>query len=495
MVSRLAMLSGDLEGSDEELNTPLDFQTLAAEQEVLQAPIQLFEDADIERLDQLDTECLQARTEKDSDLTVAARSLEEMALFVRKQVRKGEQFSTENAVLIDLSTSLLYSKINRNPANGVFSYESDTISVAARAIEEMEETSRGIFQYLKEKLVSAAKHIAEVIGFFNRNMVRLRWRMSNTEKMVHDIQGAKPKVDFIKPESWCKYLCYSQSGFDVGLKRVITDVTNLIDDHTQMANNSVDKYMSWFKDHAESGQDESVFDSFRYNPEDFKLPQMTEFHRTVGFQATKGDNINYRSQELPAGKAFYVEASPGESDGMQALRSFQAVRFDFDEFNPSSWNMMQAKLSAIISLPVVAWLTFVHPVAGLAAAGVGAASVLASKYTEHTGGKVVIDNKLKFNVMTHDEMQNALSGVRKGMSTLERWNVMVLQKPWKNRQLDELVDRIMDDEYSTSAIRSFCNSLIGYMSNVGSFIHAYSFKVFGAVLNFIQKSCKQYGAA
>lgn len=492
MSNPLLRLSGESDQEDWEPYEAPVFSQIAAEQEALQATIQFEPDAGVSELEHLSAVACESLRES-ADLSHTAYCLESMAQFARRFQKQGGQFSAESAALFSMNTELLYSKAHKVKVPAVFSMESDRVTVSARALEEMQETSSGLFKYLKEKLVSAVKHIAEIIGFFNRNMVRLKYKMAGIEKKVHEIgQDAKPKFSQVKPESWCKYLCYSDTGFDTGLSKVISDVTGFIDDHMQMANNSVDKQMGWFKANAGEGADESVFDSFQYSPDDYKLPHMSEFHRSIGFSSTHGDNINYRTNELPGGKAFYVEANPTDQTGLEGMRCFQSVRFSFDDYNPSSWNMFQAKLSMIVGMGTAPWLLLVNPLLGAAALGAAAYSVYDSKYKEAAGGKVNIDDKLMFDVLTPKEMANTLTGIRKGISELQRWNILVLQKPWKNRELDDLVDTIMDDEYSTSALRSYCNALISYMSAVGAHVHAYTFKVFGAALNFIDKSCKQY---
>lgn len=464
---------------------------IAAEQEVLQAPVGLVEDADLDQSDVLD-QCACAHSNTTAGQAEAAMALEELGSYLKNRMKGGGNFSMEEATLVNLNAHLLYAQAHKSARPVLFSMESGEPQFARRAVEEIEEASRGVYAFLREKMKSAVKRIADVVGYFGRNMLRLRYKYNKMEKLFHELKSKKPKLSAVKPESWCKYLCYSRTGFDSGLSNVFSDVSTLVSEHMKMASSSVGKNIDWFKSAVSMGAESDPSDSYTYSPADYQILEMKEFHRSVGFQSTHGDQINFRSRELPGGKAFYLEALPREATGAEALSAFEHVRFSFGEFNPESWNMFQAKLTAVVSLPVTMWLTLVNPFLGIAA---GAASLYAgyqAKYKDTTAGKVHIDQTVMFDVLKHDEMRTVLDNVRKGIDQLEQWNMNVLQKPWKSHSLDDLVDRVMSDEYENSHMRMFCNALIGYMGQLSAHVHTYAFKVYGAALNYVEKSCKQY---
>jgi len=467
------------------------FSEMAAEQEILQAPVGMIEDADLDHSGECDRVAA-AYSDVTAGKADVAVALEELADMLTRRVKQGGGFSMEEASLVHMNAQLLMMHAQKAKPLHMFSMEGDQPVFAARAIEDIREATEGLYGFLRDKLKNAVKHIADVIGYFGRNMMRLRWKYERLARSYHELKVMKPRLSAIKPEAWCKYLCYSKGGFDTGLKRVMKDVQVFVDEHMQMANKTVNANINWFKQALQSGAESDTSEGYSFSPQDHMILDMTEFHRTVGFRSTHGDQINYRSRELPGGKAFYLEALPNTARGQEAFTAFEHVRFAFGEYNPESWNMFQAKLTAVIGLPVTLWLSLVNPFLGLAAAGATAYASMQAKYKDTNAGKVHIDQSVMFDVLKHDEIRAVLDEVRAGMAQLERWNMAVLQKPWKGHDLDRLVDGVMSDDYSNSQLRGFCNSLIGYMSQLGAHVHTYAFKVYGAALNFVEKSCKQY---
>jgi hypothetical protein len=481
---------------DDEAEVPIDYANMIAEQEHLQIQMNTDDELGHQTSEDLDQSCREIH----GDLlqkTNAVVSLEAVVNYLDTMAKKNE-LNRASLVMANVATEELLCSAGFFPKEPTFSLESagsEGRSSLMVSLEDLKSKIAEIFSYLKHRIVAVARHISKVAGQFARNMFRLKLKLSNLEQLLHQARATEPRFPSVKAESWCEYLCYTGKGFDRGLKNVLADSDRFVKGHTERASWMVGKYMGWFDANCTHANDDKIFNSLTYDPKDILLPGMHEFHRSVGFTEASGSNVFHRSQELPGGRAYYIQLDPQARVGLPALNALEAVGFKLNLYNPESYNMMKIKLSAISSMPLAIWLGIINPALGLAAVAGGVIGTLVTAHNskfKNNGEQIRIDKNMLFEVLSMEEIRTVMSGVRKGMADLETWNLSVLQKPWKSHNLDLAVDEIMKNELSTSNMRVYCNALLSLMTELGSGVHTHTFRVYSAALNFVEKSLKQY---
>lgn len=484
-------LEGEPKEVSESTQDYLDYHSTILEQQRLQAPVEvdntLIEDA--QELDEVGGLINQDVIEK----TDAITALEAIANYISR-VSETKDLDKHAIVLANVAIESLYEKAGIRSDAYAFSMESYDRSHRDElqgALENIKEKISVVFTFLKEKLVAVAKHIGAVINSFNRNMVALKVKLDRVEQMLMTAQAQKASFLAIKAEPWCEYLCYTQTGFDVGLTNVGRDVLSLIQAHSKMSEKATHKYLGWFTQHCDKMRTDEVFNSLKVSKDDFLLPKMTAFNRSVGLSTPKKQNIYFRSEQLPGGRAFYTQVENADKTGLDGVRMFEALDFEINKFDPNSYKIMKAKIILIVALPMTAWLHCINPVLGLAAAGATGA-ILNNTKIEGTGSNVKIDKHMVFETLTLDQIKHCLANVRQAITELHHWSDEVLQKPWKDQSIDHAIDEIMKSEQSTSNIKSYCNALVNLMTKLGTQVHTYAFKVLNAMLNFAEKSARLY---
>jgi hypothetical protein len=466
----------------------LDFQAITAEQEYLQACLES-ENPLLEESEQLDIvgHGLHQDLMQKTDAVV---NLDAVANFIRQSADKG-LLTKQSMILANVAVEGLFDKAGIRSDKLAFSMESlDGGDSLQTALEDIKEKIASVFSFLKEKILQVAKHIALVAGQFNRNILAIKYKLSRIEEKLHTVKENKPKLYFIKAEPWCEYLCY-QSGFIKKHSEVSHALQTFVSGHTVMAHDVLSKYTQWLKDNLSAGVTDAVFQNLSFNGKDFELKGMTPFHRSVGWGTPKGDNIYLRSVELPGARAYYTQVVHGNATGLLALKSLENVGFELSHYDPQSYKVLKSKIVAIVALPMTVWLATVNPLLGLAA-GAMTANYIAKQKVEGTGSRIKIDSALMFDTMSLEDIKKTLEEVRQNMLGLEHWNLEVLHKPWKTRDIDNAVNEIMTEGSSSSNIKAYCNALLNLMSNLGTGVHTYAFKVLNAQLNFAEKSLAQY---
>jgi hypothetical protein len=248
------------------------------------------------------------------------------------------------------------------------------------------------------------------------------------------------------------------------------------------------KNLTFMERMAEGGD---AVEEYSLSPKEYILPGMQEFHRSVGFDTPSRDNIFFRSHELPGGRAFYTQVNPSVTNGVEAIRSLEVVDFDLFYWDPKSYEVFKMKLAAAIAIPMTVFLTMVNPVLGVAAIG-AASTYIATRGVDNTGAKVEIDPTTIFKCLSIDEAKRVIGEVRQGLVGLKEWGDIVLLDPWKSQDIDQLVINIIDRDDSNSNMKAFCNATLSLMNHLSTGVHSYAFKVYNAMLNFAEKSLKQY---
>jgi hypothetical protein len=455
---------------------------MAAQQEGLQSHVELDEPVSLQQSEYLD----QHGSEMAQDVlrrTDSLVALESLVSFI-----EGRALSTEGRTFasISLESYMTNAGISIPPNLGMEDAEEGP-GLLKRAKDGIVE----VYEYLRKRVAALMRHISLVMGVHARNMRRLKKRIEEVEELLGKVTKESPLSPVIKAEAWCVYLCYLKSGFAVGLEGVPEKVVELVAQHRQMASATLSKHLDFLGSAVSSAVNDAVFQSLHVTHQEFLIPGMSQFHRSVGFQSARGDNVFFRSEELPGGKALYVQVNPHDQRGADAIEVVQDVGYSIDHYDPQSYTVFRAKLLAATMIPVSALLTVVNPLLGVAA-GLATGAALASQSVSGTGQKINIDKTVVFSVLEIDRIKSVLRVCRQGLTELKGWSEDVLSGPWKTRDLDEIVDKILSEETSTSSIKAYCNAVLSLMSKLGEGVHTYAFRALGACLNFCEKSVRQY---
>lgn len=428
-----------------------------------------------------------------SNRTDCAVALEAISAYIaRCSVR--DELTKPALILANIAVEGLVDRVGLSLSGLSFSTESYQLSRKAElnlALENVSSRVQVLYESLKSNILEMGQHILHMLAHFGKQVGDLKKRSLELEKELRTKEDKEAAFPAVKAESWCKYLCYGSSGFDQGLKIVLGDIDTLVSDHTHMATSAIEKYVDWFKEHAGEASDDEVFTSLHTQPKDFLLAGMSEFDRSIVLGTPKGDNLFYRSKELPGGYAFYVETHPEGQVGLEALKALESTRFKFEVYNPRSYETTKMKIAAIVALPVATWLHFVNPLLGMAASA-AAGAYIGSQAKDGTGQQVHIGKDMLFQALTKEEMKHVLAEVKAGAGKLQSWSTAVLQKPWKSHDLDKAAEDILKAKDTTSNYKAYCNALLHLVSTIATGMESYAFEVYHACLLYVEKSLKQY---
>lgn len=432
--------------------------------------------------------------------TAAVVSLESIAAYIQK-VSQTQALDPQALVFANLAIESITQQValpNERLTFSLEAYAQDPQQELHQALEGIQAKIDSLFAGLKVRMVKLAEHMALVMRSFNQNIQHLKQRVHTLEQALETATRTEPKFPLIKPEPWCAQLCYLDTGFDTGLKRVGKDLHWLLASHRELMQSSIGKYTQWFKQHASQAQDDFVFRALKVRRTDFLLPGMTEFNRSQGYHGPHANNLFYRSRELPGGKAFFTEIETTDKNGLAAVNMLRNVRFNMDHYDPVSYRLQKAKLSLILGLSFQAWMLAINPFIGT----LGIVAALRYNKTQQlagTGHVVKIDPNYLFPVLSRTELKATLNEVKQGLVELERWNQAVLQKPWKSAELNTAIDRIIGLDRTTvhngvgvRYMREYCHGLLNLLNQSGHGIHTYAFRTYSAMLAFSEKSLKQY---
>lgn len=487
----------------------MDFLKLTISQESLQAPIQIVQPVEFTEIEELDGITKSFCDDFGSKIETAV-SMESLLKYLEQTHKKGlatpEMLEVTNYAMESYLDTLGYGMPKPialedfnlgqeglfDIAKGAVSIVGDTVGAVYNGAKAtagfIADVSVGVYRFVKKKLVLLARHIVKLVGSFARARRKLESRIREVEERLGKVNRTDPIVPYIKAESWHEYLCYTKRPFEEGLEGIYNTVDTLVHEHKLMAKAAMKKNLTFMERMSESGD---TVEEYSCSPKEYLLPGMEEFHRSVGFDTPSRDNIYFRSHELPGGRAFFTQVNPSVVNGVEAIRSLEVIDFDLFYWDPKSYEVFKMKLAAAIAIPMTVFLALMHPV--LAVAAIGAASTyIATRGVDNTGAKVEIDPSTIFKCLSIDEAKRVIGEVRQGLVGLKEWADVVLLDPWKSQDIDQLVINIIDRDDSNSNMKAFCNATLSLMSHLSVGVHSYAFKVYNAMLNFAEKSLKQY---
>jgi len=468
---------------------PIDADQMLQLQEQLQFPINLggmSEDRQIKDItDSIEREF--AQIQQDVDTSVAVESL---CTYLTGKAKRGG-LTKEAITLANFAFEELRVKSSVKPAVMRISMESIDTAGLDRELKRIALSNESVRQSVSNKVIKITHMLSDLFSRFHSKVKDLKYRAADLNAAVHSKDFKSAKFPAIKAENWCINLCYTQSGFDVGLKNVLSDTINLLKNHAHANKTLLDELVGWMKDHQDQADSDDVFESLSSDPKMFMVGHMQPFNRSVDYESTYGDNQFFRTAELPGGKALYVQTSPTVKHGIDALECLEHTRYKLALYNPNSYHTTAMKIATIAALPVAAWMGLTAPILGpVAAYGLGA--LIEKMGHSHMAQKVHIDKQMLFQALTIDEIKHVVSEVNAGVNTLYSWSAAVLEGPWKSNKLDELVDEIMSRPDTVSNFKAYCNCVLQLASSTAAGVEHHSIDVFNSALQFAEKSLKQY---
>jgi hypothetical protein len=354
--------------------------------------------------------------------------------------------------------------------------------------------SEGVFSSIKDGIAAVGEHIAKALSIYH-------YRFQSYEKRARKLlstsagkdQQASPKQNYVQPREDYALMCYSTGGFNKGLRQAVSDVNRFISDHEKMCDKLINKYVGWAKMNISRG--DAAFEHFSVDEKDFTIPGMQVFDRSIGQYTPRGDNVFFRSSELPGGVAFYTECTPGQITGPQAIKAFESVGFSMDIHNPASYNTFISKLCAIATLGVWVWMASMGPLVLSAAPAVMLPMAIISEKLSHhegTGTTVSIPKDMMFETMSLDEINNVLTHSLDAMQGVDKWYNTVMQKPWKSHDLDRVIHELTDAEGAGSLTKSFCSALVRLIDQMDTLTEEYAFDFYEVCLRYCEDCLKQY---
>lgn len=372
---------------------------------------------------------------------------------------------------------------------GVFDVAKSIYGGAEAVVGGVVDATKAVYRFIKKKVVWLARHVVRLIGSFARNERALESKIRDIEEQLGRVKRTQPIVPYIKAESWCEYLCYTKRSLMKGMEGIHHEVDLLVNEHAKMARHCLIKYLDIMKNMV-GGRDGT--ESLKVNTQEFLLPGMKEFYRSVGLKTPKGDNVFFQTHELPGGRAFYTQVNPVDQSGAAAVDMLDDVDFMVKLHDPRSYEVFKLKLAAAVAMPLSAFLMAINPLIG-AAATAATVAYMATRGVDGTGSEVVLDNSTIFECLTLDEVHKRLQEMREGLKSLRAWGNVVLHEPWRKAEIDQLVYGVCDAQETTGNMKSYCSAILSLMNNLTMDVPAYAFKVYNAMGNFCLKSLKQYG--
>jgi len=363
---------------------------------------------------------------------------------------------------------------------------------------------------VKEKITLLAKFLGEKMNYFKRNLSNMRANVVRLEKILGTIdRSEQAKSKYLKPQNWFIDLMYSDKGMPIGLTGIGKAIEDLIHSHRKMATTSVNKYTKWLlANYKQAQSDSKAFGTLKISPSEFILQGSSEFNRSIGLKRPLGDNVFYRGKELPGNKAFYTQVRPKDKIGISSIGTIADVGFGIYDYDPQSYRLNRLNLYNISKISTISWvasmvLTFplIGVTVGASVASLGPAlyAIYKSSAIAETGNNVRIDKSMVFETLTIDQIKNVLNEVNKGIKELHNWHNDVFENNWKKPELDSIINNItgldrieVNNNSSFRALKRYCMALLNLMNSTTIGVHAYAFKTYGAMINYADKSLKQY---
>ncbi len=446
-----------------------------------------------------------------NDETDADIALETIANYLTQSLNSGAN-NVHTLSMANVAIESIFNKINIGSDKLAFSMEdyrsnpSESIKVA---LEDIKEKAAAIWASVKEKITLLAKFLGEKMNYFKRNLSNMRADISRLEKTLNLIDvKTEAKAKFLKPQNWFIDLMYSDKGMPTGLEGVGKAVEELLRDHRKMAMSSIGKYTKWLiANYKQAESDSNVFSSLKVNKDEFLLSGAKEFNRSIGLKRPVGENMFYRGKELPGNKAFYTQVRPKDKVGISSIGTIADVGFGIYSFDPQSYKLKMMTIAKIVAAGSIPWCLGVAAVTTTAltagalgtAYGIGLGALINKAKVEGTGTAIHIDKDMIFKTLTLQEAKKVIADLKNGAKALQDWYTDIFETNWKQAELDRIIndvtglDRVqVNNNSSFRALKRYCMALLNLMNSTTIGTHVYAFKTYGAMINYCDKSLRQY---
>jgi hypothetical protein len=445
--------------------------------------------------------------------TQASTALEAIASYLGNEIAT-EGYDIHTLHMTNVAVESICNKVDFKSTSVAFSlesYKADPKAELTAAMEGIKARASALWASVKDKIATVAKYLGEKLNYFKRNLAKLMARTTRLENMLSKADDSKgPKVVLLKPQSWFIDLMYTDGGMPKGMVGVGKDVESLLKSHTRMATDSFNKYSKWLTTHYKEAETNiRTFDTLRVSKNDFLVFNSTEFNRSIGKRIPHDDNMFYRSPELPGGMAFYTEIRPNDTNGTKGISTLNDADFFIDKFDPQSYKIQRKILAEFSATSSFAWAagSFLTVGTGLGALsailavgwGVNAFYQNNKAKIESTGKKFTIPKEMRFNTLTLAEAKKSLADVRLGIKALQEWYKAVFEANWTGGEIDKVINGIIGldrVEVSTNpsfrALKRYCTALLNLMYSLTSNTHSYAFKTYNSMLNYTERSLRQY---
>jgi hypothetical protein len=446
--------------------------------------------------------------------TEASTALEAIASFLNASM-ESHTFDKVTLSMANVAVESICERVHFNSTKVAFSmetYSADPKKTLDVALEDIRERANAIWDSVKVKIASIARYLGEKMNYFKRNLAKLKARTDRLESEVNKhTSSEEAKSKFLKPDNWFINLMYSDKAMPVGLDGVGKAVESLLTENRKIATGTVDTYTKWLLTNCKNGSVED-FSTLKVHKDDFLLSGSTAFNRSIEMLKPKGDNMFYRSKELPGNKAFYTEIQPKDKSGAGSIKMLNDVNFFMDNYDPQSYKLRLKKISEIQASSAVTWafataalavIGFSTIATGMAAGtlGYGLMSYLNNNKSkvENTGHELSIDKDMLFHTLTIAEAKKVISDTRAGIKALQSWYTEVFEKNWKGDELDHIFNNVIgtnrvevNNSTNFRSLKLYCSALMNLMYNVTTNIHMYAFRTYNSMLNYVDKSIRQY---
>ena len=414
--------------------------------------------------------------------------------------------------MANVAIESIYNRVNLKSDKITFSmedYKKDPQESIRLALQDIKEKAASLWASVKQKITLLARFLGEKMNYFKRNLSNMKADIVRLEKIFNALDSkAEAKSKFLKPQSWFIDLMYSDKGMPEGLEGVGKAVEQLLREHSKMATSSVSKYTQWLiNNYKKAETDSSAFSTLKISPNEFLLTGSNVFDRSIGLKRPIGENMFYRSKELPGNKAFYTQVRPRDKTGISSIGTLSDVGFGIYDFDPQSYKLDRMKIVKIAAAGSIPWALGIAAItaSSVVAAGAGLAygvslgAMINKAKVEGTGNVIHIDKNMVFKTLSLIEVKKSISDLKSGVISLEKWYVSVFENNWKQTELDKIIndvtglDRVsVNNNSSFRALKRYCMALLNLMSSTTVATHIYAFKTYGSMINYIDKSMHQY---
>jgi len=454
---------------------------------------------------------LQQTTQTDADLQAVVEHL-----------RSTKQLSAEAANWANFGIESLREKLNLLERPMVFSTEgikNKQVFDTGVAIEGLSETLSVAQAAVSNSLAVTMIRITDYLDKYKRALAKLRELQTSVETKVAAVNpSGTPVAAYIKPEHWCEMLMYTDSGFIKGLKGVPEAVSDLLKEHADTVIAANTKYRKWVADNGKKMMegDYKVIDTLGFDPSDFVVGGGKVYTQSVGSKVPTGENVFFQGRELPGGMSLYTEAYRVKETGLHAISAIKAVNYFLDIKNPAAFYRARVELTEQIALTFLVWTcqTVIanaidkvwsgtdRKVPLFAPIAYVGAKVIGYHWGKATppGKTIKITDKMLFHTLTPTEIRSSLAGVRKGIDEVENWRGVVLNRNWGDRAngFDKYVELLgfdSVDAYRGRSVEQLKEIVLGLinLTKMGQCgLDVYAFKVYTAMLKYVEQSTRRY---